>query len=225
MLIVNYFGAEVGRRRTRVIRTGLWSTIHRPSSGAQQPQHVVVRFGTQDFGAQRRFPLRSRTGRRRPAASHWNHLLTRLDGDDARAWDQFNGHEDRIGIEPRAMSAISARLLEGVDMGRARRRRQSNFETVHRKLGPLNAIELSLRRRSSSDGPMCIPFYRRPTSMGRAPRRIRAQAVAGDQDPAANRHSNGNGSVARRLLPLPRCPGPGPLRDGKAVQTLLQVLP
>ena len=36
------------------------------------------------------------------------HLLTRIAGNDGLAWSQFKAHEARIGIEPRAISSISA---------------------------------------------------------------------------------------------------------------------
>src|SRR5207244_4125851 len=67
-------------------------------------------------------------------AGDCDHLLARLAGDDERAWQQFKAHEARVGIEPRAMSAVSARLLDAVDMERARRCRLANFETLHRLL-------------------------------------------------------------------------------------------
>jgi hypothetical protein len=154
-----------------------------------------------------------------------DHLLARL-ADDDRAWDQFKRHEDRIGIEPRAMSAISTRLLGGVDMGRARRSRQSNFETLHRTLGPLNTIELSLDA-VSPDGPMCYPFL--PASdvdrdaLGRlgvfVPRLW--PEIAFRREPAFEWER----LVARRLLPLPIDHRYGPCDMEKLCQALFQVLP
>src|SRR6185295_15609364 len=86
-----------------------------------------------------------------------DHLLTRLSGDEGKAWDQFKQHEARIGIEPQAMSVVSTRLLGAVDLDRARRRRRTNFDTLHQVLGPLNTIKLSLGD-VAGEGPLCYPF-------------------------------------------------------------------
>jgi len=90
-----------------------------------------------------------------------DHLVTRRAGDDQRAWDLFKQHEARIGIEIRAMSQTSSRLLGTVDMAAVRRRRRANFRVLHARLGPMNTLALPLDDVSSDaaeDVPLCYPF-------------------------------------------------------------------
>jgi len=155
-----------------------------------------------------------------------DHLLTRLSGDDSLAWEQFKRHEARIGIEPRAMSVISARLLGGVDMAGARHSRQSNFETLHRRLGPLNTIAVSLNA-VAGDGPMCYPFL--PASdVDRSALSRLGVFVPTFWPEVGARPAPGfewERLIARRLLPLPVDHRYGPCDMEKVCQALLQVLP
>ena len=87
-----------------------------------------------------------------------DHLITRLEGEDARAWDQFKRHEARIGIEPRAMARLSSRLLGAIDMLRAQEIRRANFAALQMRLGSINRLELALDTAAVDAGPMCYPF-------------------------------------------------------------------
>ena len=155
-----------------------------------------------------------------------DHLLARLAGDDGKAWAQFTQHEARIGIDPRAMSAISTRLLGGVDMARARRSRQSNFDTLHRLLGPRNTVRLSLNTVSAA-GPMCYPFLPESdvdrTALGRLG--VFVPTLWPEIESRAERGFEWERLVARRLLPLPIDHRYGPCEMEKLCQALLQVLP
>jgi hypothetical protein len=157
--------------------------------------------------------------------SDCEHLLTRLSGDDGHAWDQFKEHEARVGIEPRAISAISTRLLGGVDMAGARRRRQSNFETLHAKLGPLNTLEARLDG-ISGDAPMCYPFL--PGSDVDRRALVRLGVFVPSLWPEIECRSQPGFEwerlVARRLLPLPIDHRYGPREMEQVCQALLQVL-
>jgi hypothetical protein len=154
-----------------------------------------------------------------------DHLLARLAGEDARAWEQFKQHEARIGIEPRAMSAVSARLLGGVDMAHARRCRQANFEALHRHLGPLNLIGLPLER-AAEDAPMCYPFLPArdvdKTALGR--RGVFVPTLWPEIESRPEDGFEWERVVARRLLPLPIDHRYGPCEMDTLAQTLLQVL-
>jgi hypothetical protein len=132
-----------------------------------------------------------------------DHLLARLAGEDERAWDQYKEHEARIGCEPRAMSAVSARLLGAADMSRARCRRRSNFESLHCRLGPVNTIALSLDLTDAT--PMCYPFLPAAdvdrTALSRAGLFVPMfwPEIDGRREPGFGRERQ----ISRRLLPLP----------------------
>ena len=234
MLVVNYFGVLTAGRRGRARRssgpgrrrrhTGVSSARRGPTTWSFNSARKF--FGVPDGG----FLYGPGTGRRRPAAERRRRLRSPADAAGRRrrrAWDQFKRHEDRIGIEPRAMSVMSARLLEAPSTWVVRAAAAtSNFETVHRQLGPLNTIELSLDA-VASDGPMCYPFL--PASdvdrdaLGRlgvfVPRLW--PEIESRREPSFEWER----LVARRLLPLPIDHRYGPCEMEKLCQTLLQVLP
>lgn len=154
-----------------------------------------------------------------------DHLLTRLAGNDRRAWEAFKEHEARIGIEPRAMSVVTARLLGATDMSRARCRRRSNFEALHRRLAPINTIALSLDMAPADDGPMCYPFLP-ATDVDRQGLGERGVFVPMLWPEIEGRHDPGFGRerlIARRLLPLPIDHRYGPDDMNELCEALFQV--
>jgi hypothetical protein len=153
-----------------------------------------------------------------------DHLLARLAGEDGRALDQFREHESRIGIELRAMSVVSQRLLAAADTSRARCRRRSNFAVLHRRLGSINTIALPLD--PGDEAPMCYPFLP-ATDVDRA-----ALSMAGVFVPVLWPEIEFRGGpdfqrerlIARRLLPLPIDQRYGPDDMNEVCEALLQVL-
>jgi hypothetical protein len=163
MLVVNYFGAlsaavdRVGfGDRDRVVIDDTQAFFRCGSSEAWSFNSARKFFGVPD-GGYLYGPASGLSALPPSESADCDHLLARLAGDDVRAWELFKQHEARIGIEPRAMSAVASRLLGGVDLGHARRSRQVNFETLHRRLGPRNTIGIPLDEVASA-GPMCYPF-------------------------------------------------------------------
>jgi hypothetical protein len=155
-----------------------------------------------------------------------DHLLARLAGDDRRAWEEFKEHETRIGIEPCAMSVVTARLLGAADMSRARCRRRSNFEAVHRRLAPINTIALSLDIVPADEGPMCYPFLP-ATDVDRQALSERGVFVPALWHEIECRREPGFSRerlIARRLLPLPIDQRYGPEDMNELCDALLQVL-
>jgi len=153
------------------------------------------------------------------------HLVTRRAGDDERAWELFKQHEARIGIELRAMSAASSRILAAVDMAAAERRRVENFRVLHRRLRSLNTIARSLDS-LGEDVPMCYPFL--PTSAIDRERLRRAGLLVPTFWPeVASRPVAGfvwERQAASRLLPLPTDHRYGVGDMDALTDTLLQVL-
>ena len=132
-----------------------------------------------------------------------DHLITRLGDNADLAWEQFKAHEARVGIEPRAISLVSERLLASVDMARARVARCRNFNALHRRLGGANTI--AIRLEDATAGPLCYPF------LPAAPVDRKALAAAGLFVPAlwpdvtarAGAGFDWERDVAERLVPLP----------------------
>jgi hypothetical protein len=210
ILIVNYFG---------VLTSFVGDCVRRqPSRVAVDDTQAFFRCGTSaawSFNSARKFfgvpdgaflygPAHGIGDLPPSDVADCDHLLTRLAGDDGEAWEQFKRHEARIGIEPRAMSAISTRLLAAVDMARARRQREQNFNTLHARLGTLNTIALPLGE-IDGDGPMCYPFLPAVDVDRRALNRlgIFVPTFWPEIDARAERGFEWERHVARRLLPLP----------------------
>ena len=182
-------------------------------------------------GSRRRLSLRPATGvdASPPAdGTDCDHLLTRLAGDDQKAWAQFKQHEAGIDIEPRAMSVVSARLLGAADVDACAPAPPGQLRALHRLLGPLNTIGLSLGD-AGRGGPDVLSV-----SAGGGRRSDRRSAALGVFVPTAvagssrSRHTgvrSGNGWRRRRLLPLPIDHRYGPCDMEKVCQALLQVLP
>jgi hypothetical protein len=210
ILVVNYFGVltafaeDCARRQPdRVVVDDTQAFFRRGRRDAWSFNSARKFFGVPD-GAFLYGPADG-IGELPPSdAADCDHLLTRLAGDDGEAWEQFKRHEARIGIEPRAMSAISRRLLAAVDMSRARRKREENFGLLHARLGAVNTIALPLDG-FGSDGPMCYPFLPVADVDRRALNRlgIFVPTLWPEIESRTGRGFDWERHVAQRLLPLP----------------------
>jgi len=231
MLVVNYFGAltpwvdaRVAADSGRVVVDDTQAFFRRGRPDAWSFNSVRKFFGVPDGGFLYG-PAAGVDALPPSDVADCEHLLARLSGDDQGAWDRFRQHEARIGIEPRAMSVVSARLLGAADLDRARRRRRANFETLHRLLGPLNAIKLSLGG-VAEDGPMCYPFLPAAdvdrTALGRLG--VFAPTLWPEVPDRSAHGFEWERGVARRLLPLPIDHRYGPCDMEQVCQALLQVL-
>jgi len=210
MLVVNYFGVLrefvdecVRRRRNRVVVDDTQAFFRRGTPDAWSFNSARKFFGVPD-GAFLYGPADG-VGELPPSdVADCDHLLTRLAGDDSEAWEQFKRHEARIGIEPRAMSAISTRLLAAVDMSRARRKREQNFATLHARLATLNTIALPLEA-FAGEGPMCYPFLPAADVDRRALNRlgIFVPTLWPEIELRSERGFDLERRLAGRLLPLP----------------------
>jgi len=164
MLVVNYFGvqtplvaAAAERSPARVVVDDTQAFFRRGTAEVWSFNSARKFFGVPDGGFLYG-PAADDLGDLPPSdVDDCDHLLARLSGDEGLAWDRFKQHEARIGIELRAMSATSTRLLDAVDMIDARRRRRENFEALHRRLHEANTIALPLDA-AAAEGPMCYPF-------------------------------------------------------------------
>jgi hypothetical protein len=162
LLVVNYFGIMTAivdsyaeTHADRVVVDDTQAFFRRGTAHAWSFNSARKFFGVPD-GAFLYGPAAGIDSLPPSASADCDHLLTRLAGDDETAWELFKAHEARIDIEPRAMSVLSARLLGASDMAGARCRRVLNFEVLHRRLGRLNTLPISIEM--AGEGPMCYPF-------------------------------------------------------------------
>ena len=87
---------------------------------------------------------------------HAEHLLTRLNGQLQEAFTQYQEAERHVSLEPRGMSAMTARLLNGVSFSTVAERRRRNYRALDARLRERNRLHLN-----ALDGdavPFCYPF-------------------------------------------------------------------
>lgn len=96
------------------------------------------------------------------SAMRCRHLLTRLGATPEAGYEYFRHAEAELeDVVPRRMSQLSWRLLESCDHETARRRRNENFDYLHRHLGDRNPLPIP----SVVDGPMCYPLLTSRTGL------------------------------------------------------------
>lgn len=83
-----------------------------------------------------------------------DHLVGRLCGAQAQAYQAFRDAEAALDSQPFAMSRLSAHLLALVDYPEVARRRRRNFEIYANALSPLNRLTLP----PPTGVPFCYPF-------------------------------------------------------------------
>ncbi|MCC8402166.1 hypothetical protein LJ655_09720 [Paraburkholderia sp. MMS20-SJTN17] len=104
--------------------------------------------------------------------SRCGHLLTRLAKDaEAGYADYATAEEGLKQLEPLRMSALTQRLLAGIDYDSVRERRIDNFAFLHDKLQRYNRLTLS----PGDDAvPLCYPLFGAPAGVREA---LRAQRI------------------------------------------------
>jgi len=229
MLIVNYFGiltatvdALARAHPDRVVVDDTQAFFRRGLAGAWSFNSARKFFGVPD-GAFLYGPASGVDAVPPSASGDCDHLLARL-VDDPRAWEQFKAHEARVDAEPRAMAAVSGRLLDAADMVRACCRRRLNFEALHRRLGSINTIPLSAEM--GRDGPMCYPFMP-DHDIDRAALHRSGVFVPVLWPEIEERRGSGferERLIARRLLPLPVDQRYGPGDMDRVCDAVFQVM-
>lgn len=100
------------------------------------------------------------------------HLLTRLAKDAEAGYADYAAAEESLKHqEPLRMSALTQRLLAGVDYESVRARRVENFAFLHEKLQRYNRFTF---RYDEHAVPLCYPFFGVPTGVREA---LRAQRI------------------------------------------------
>lgn len=72
-----------------------------------------------------------------------SHLLKRIDTDASYGYQDFHNNSTMLIGQPiKRMSALTKRILDSIDYERARTKRRSNFERLHKALDASNRIQI-----------------------------------------------------------------------------------
>ena len=84
------------------------------------------------------------------------HILGRFEGKSASDYyDDFNNNDESFKeIELRSMSKLTHSILGAIDYGKAKARRERNFDILANALGELNYLRIH-----RPEGPYAYPFY------------------------------------------------------------------
>ena len=75
--------------------------------------------------------------------NHMNHLLGRYERSGEEFYSASLQNEARlIGIQPEAMSLLTANLMCAIDHEKVRKRRSANWDALHEKLSRINSLRL-----------------------------------------------------------------------------------
>jgi len=93
----------------------------------------------------------------------FDHLIKRIDLTARDAYSDYQNSEKSIGDEPiKKMSNLTKALLRSINYEGVRSKRLKNFAYLHRTLGRLNEISISL---SNDDVPMVYPLLTKSTEL------------------------------------------------------------
>ncbi len=85
-----------------------------------------------------------------------SHLIKRLDIDTKFGYQDFCSNEDSLENEPvETMSNFTQKVLKSIDYEQIKKQRIENFNTLHKKLGKTNEIQIDI---NSTDVPMVYPY-------------------------------------------------------------------
>jgi hypothetical protein len=94
------------------------------------------------------------------SAQRFAHLVERIDAGAEAGYASYVRAEESLSNEPpRRMSALTRRLLAGIDYADVRARRRANFDYLHARLGHANAFPLTAGEHAV---PLCYPFLGAP---------------------------------------------------------------
>jgi len=161
VVYVNYFGIKTDAASTLAASLGVRAVVddsqafyQRGYAGSSSFNSARKFFGVPD-GAYAYGDGLSGSPIAGPGPVRYEHLLTRLLGDQERAFRQYRDSEACISDEPTAMSSFARRLLAGIDYDAARRARERNFARLHSGLGATNRLRMS---DSAVMAPFCYPL-------------------------------------------------------------------
>ena len=84
------------------------------------------------------------------------HLLKRIDESATKGYKDFQQNNSNLINQPiKKMSKLTRRILDSIDYGKAKMKRERNFLFLHSYLKDLNLLDIDI---SNINGPMIYPF-------------------------------------------------------------------
>ena len=164
VLYVNYFDLKsacaqrlVSWGGGRVIVDDTQAFFRRGYSGGWSFNSARKFFGVPDGGYAYGSGLPSGPACPRLEDVRYDHLVNRLLGRQAIAYQQYVESEAAVSASPRRPSLLTERLLANIDYDGARAARRRNFALVHDRLGPLNRLSIAAEPLADAV-PFCYPF-------------------------------------------------------------------
>ncbi len=140
------------------------------------------------------------------SANRFSALLGRLANGPEAHYADFQNTEQALGTEGmRAMSAITARLLDSIDYDEVARRRQDNFAQMHFALGAFNLLDtLDFTPTPALCYPLLMKDAQEAEKVGSALLEQRIYVPCYWRDVLSDSSAPGmERDMSRRLLPLP----------------------
>jgi hypothetical protein len=162
VMYVNYFGIKSATASRLASSLGIRAVIddtqaffQRGYSGSSSFNSARKFFGVPDGGYAYAEGLHADVSADPPTNVRYDHLVVGVLGDRERAFQLYRESEACVNDEPQAMSALSRRVLAGIDYERTRCAREQNFARLHARLGSKNRL-----RFASEDAvaPFCYPL-------------------------------------------------------------------
>jgi hypothetical protein len=211
LVYVNYFGlkTEYARRLQATTRAGViiddtQAFFQRGYERTWSFNSARKFFGVPDGAYAYGTGLAARAPAARLEEIEYDHLVNRLLGRQALAYQQYVEHEQHVPAEVLGASRLAERLLAGIDYDRARQIRVRNFAVVHERLGRFNRLALDLESRGEAV-PFCYPLL--PETTIRRELLWQAEIFVPQLWPEVERRTGEafawERDLAGRLLPLP----------------------
>jgi hypothetical protein len=162
LMYVNYFGLKATAASSLAASLGNRAVIDDSQAFFQQGY-----AGSSSFNSARKFfgvpdgayaygdGLAAAPSTNPSAPIRYEHLVSRLLGDQERAFRQYRDSEACVTDEPAAMSPFTTRVLSGVDYAAVGRARDQNFARLHETLGSKNRLQID---DGAVKGPFCYPL-------------------------------------------------------------------
>ena len=174
LVYVNYFGIVnsnvrlVYRKYRNVIIDNAQAFFIKPLKNVPTLYSPRKFFGIPDGGfAYPKGLVESRLNRDK-SIGRLGHLIKRTEDGPEAGYEAFKKNDATLKRVPmRRMSSITERLLRNIDFNESMRRRNANFQFLHRSLRKLNELS-SLIEADELRGPMAYPFLKKGNAKRRS---------------------------------------------------------
>jgi hypothetical protein len=162
VMYVNYFGLKAAAASSLAASLGRRAVIddsqaffQRGYAGSSSFNSARKFFGVPDGAYAYGEGLTAMPVAKPSTPVRYEHLMSRLLGEQERGFRQYRESEACVSDEPAAMSPFTSRVLSGVDYAAVSRAREQNFARLHERLGSKNRLQID---DSALKAPFCYPL-------------------------------------------------------------------